>query len=225
MPEPRHVHLTARALPGTLLFHDWTEALDLWRRLRVAFPEASAVCLMPNHPHIVTRAEGAVPRLAGVMSGYARWRNHRRGQSGACWEPLPEPTPLPDDAHRRRTVRYVLLNPCRGELADDPLAWPLSTHRDLVGLGMPGVKVRDPAAFHAYVSGDPTVSVGGTSLPGLVLGAPLSAVEVAVGAVLRLPPGSVREDPKAVRLCVRAGAMTAEAEPATLAAWMGVSRS
>ena len=190
-------HLTARALPGTLLFHDWTEALTLWGMLTRAFPEAEAICLMPNHPHIVGPAN-ARSRLSALMSGYARWRGAYRGQDASTWEPQPEPVPLPDEAHTRRTIRYVLLNPCRGGLAADPLAWPLSTHRDLVGLGEPSRRRRDPAAFHAWVSGDPSVAVGGTSLPELANGrTSLAAIEEAVGSVLRLTPPRVRKDERA----------------------------
>jgi hypothetical protein len=184
----RYVHLTVRALPGTLLFHDWTEALALWRRLEAAFPDAKAMCLMPNHAHLVTAADGAVERLRGVMSGYARWRNRRRGQEGAAWQELQPSEPIPDEKHLRRTIRYVLLNPCRAELAVDPLAWPLSNHSDLVGLGR-GSGRRDAENFHAYVSSDPTVAPSGTCLPVARRGrARLGQVEAAVGALWRLQP-------------------------------------
>lgn len=220
-----YVHLTARSRDG-LLFHDWTEALALWRRLVAAFPEARAACLMPNHTHVVTEDDNARPRMSGVMSGYARWRGHHRRQDGRCWEPQPAVETLPDADHLRRTVRYVLLNPCRAELVGDPLAWPLSTHRDLVGLGDPALRVRDPHGLHAYVSADPTVSVVGTELPLLATGpAPLAEIAAAVGAVLRMQPAEVRADPRARRLCVRAAWFRENTDPEALAAWIGIARS
>ncbi len=220
------IHLTARALPGTLLFHDWTEALELWRRLLRAFPDARALCLMPNHPHVVTPDDHARARLTGVMSGYARWRGHHRDQDAACWQPQPRAEPIPDAAHQRRTVRYVLLNPCRGNLVADPLAWPLSLHRDLVGLGDPAWRARDPDALHRYVSSDPTVSVSGTELPGLYAGrASLDAIEAAVGAVLRLQPSDARVCPPARKLLVRAAWYRDHTDLPALAAHLGVSRS
>lgn len=201
------VHLAARALPGTLLFHTWTEALALWRRLIDAFPDALGICVMPNHVHLLVPAEGARARLAGVMSGYARWRGHHRGERGDCWEPAPPPVGLADDDPKRvrRTLRYIHLNPCRGALAGDPLSWPLSTHRDAVGLGDPRRREREPGRFHEFVSADPTVSLVGTELPGLHRGAArLDEVEAAVGAVLRLQPREVRALAPARRLLLRA---------------------
>jgi hypothetical protein len=220
-----YVHLTVRALPGTLLFHDWTEALELWRRLRAAFPDTKAMCLMPNHPHVVAEADGARRRLSGVMSGYARWRGAKRGQDAHCWAIQPPAQPLPDLQHLRRTIRYVLLNPCRARLVDDPLAWPLSTHRDHVGLGDPALAVRDPAGFHAWVSGDPSVSVTGTRLPELELGAPLRALEDAVGAVLRLTPAEVRGSARGRALALRAAVVSEHTDATALATWLGISES
>lgn len=220
-----YVHLTVRALPGTLLFHDWTEALELWRRLRAAFPDTKAMCLMPNHPHVVAEADGAPQRLSGVMSGYARWRGARREQDARCWSRQTPVEPIPDPQHLRRTIRYVLLNPCRAQLVNDPLAWPLSTHRDHVGLGDPALAVRDPEAFHAYVSGDPSVSVTGTPLPELQLGASLPALEAAVGAVLRRTPAEVRGSSEGRTLALRAAAMSDYRDAKMLAAWMGVDVS
>jgi hypothetical protein len=220
------VHLTARALPGTLLFHDWTEALELWRRLLRAFPDARALCLMPNHPHVVAPDDRARQRLSAVMSGYARWRAHHRKQDGACWQPQPRAEPIPDAAHQRRTVRYVLLNPCRGNLVEDPLAWPLSLHRDLVGLGDPARRAREPEALHRYVSSDPTVSITGTELPGLYAGpARLDAIETAVGAVLRLQPGDLLNHAHARTLLVRAAWYRENTDMPALADHLGLARS
>lgn len=97
---------------------------------------------------------------------------------------------VPDGQKRRRTVRYIHLNPCRDHLVDDPLAWPLSTHLDAVGLvARPRVRrVSDPVGFHAYVSGDPHASVAGTDLPWGTEGAlEAGAIMDAVSVVTRTP--------------------------------------
>lgn len=201
---PTAHHLTVRALPHTLLFHDWTEALALWRMLVAAFPEALALALMPNHPHVITRDPRGKQKLAGVMSGYARWRGHYRQQDGHTWQVQPDPVPVEEGDHLRRTVRYVLLNPCRGKLASDPLAWPFSNHRDLAGLGT-GKARPDAASFHNYVSADPTCDLAGSLLPELHRGqASLAEVEAATSAVLRMTPRELRASPRALRLLVRA---------------------
>lgn len=160
-------HLVAHARPGTLLFRTHEEAAALWRILTRTFPEAVALCLMPDHLHLVVPHADPGGKLGRAMSAFARWRNARRGEAGPVWTPHPEAEDLPDAAHRSRTERYVHLNPCRVGLVADPLAWPWSTHRDAVGYALrPAVPPRrEPDRFHRYVSGDPTVAPEGTALP------------------------------------------------------------
>ncbi len=128
-----------------------------------------------------------------ALRSYARWRNRYRAEPGVIvWMPLEAPEHLSSWKHRRRSLRYVHLNPCRDGLAPDPLTWPFSTHRDFVGLSVPGCVAveHDPSGFHAYVSGDPSVRVDGTSLPfsiGGVRGATPEQVLGAVSALSRQP--------------------------------------
>ena len=163
-----HTHLVARARRGTLLCNTAAEACELWRRIASTFPELVALCVMPDHVHLLLPGAPAAQRLARMLSGYARWRNWRDGTRGPVWEPHPAPQPLADDGkHLRRTIRYIHLNPCRSRLVADPLSWPWSTHRDALGLCVRPVvnAVRDGERFHRIVSSDPTVSVVGTTLP------------------------------------------------------------
>lgn len=196
MANPLCFHLVARSLPGTLIFHDWTEAVALWRRLVKAFPDAQALCIMPNHLHLLTADPAARRKLAAVLSGFARWRAGYRGVVDAtCWQPQPIPVSIPDRKHLRRTIRYVLLNPCRGGLAADPLAWPLSTHRDLVAMAVDFPAHRDPAGLHAYVSADPSVCVVGTELPAIFRGfSPAERIAAATSSVLRIPRAELMKD-------------------------------
>ena len=172
-------------------FTSSAEARALWDRLLAGPGSPAALVLMPNHVHAL------VPQLderafSRALSGYARWRNHHRGASGPVWERHPPPHAVPDQKHLRRTLRYIHLNPCRAGLVHDPLAWPFSTHRDACGLAKPTARerMRDPHAFHAYVSADPTVSLEGTLLPARPYGSdapPLTAVLDAASSVTRTP--------------------------------------
>ncbi len=160
-------HLVASARPRTLLFRTHAEAAALFAIVARTFPELVALCLMPDHLHLLLPHSDPGERLGAAMSAYARWRNARRRDSGPVFAPAPPAVALPNEEHARRTVRYIHLNPCRAGLATDPLAWPWSTHRDAVGLAARPIRPRhrDPESFHAYVSGDPSVHVASTPLP------------------------------------------------------------
>lgn len=185
-------HFARRARKGLVLFHDHTEAHALWTAMSRAFPDVIAMCLMPDHVHLILPTEARL-RFARAASGYTRWLV-RRGGPRHLWDPIPPPVRIPDPAHLRRTVRYVLLNPCRAGLVPDPLSWPWSTHRDRVGLtAFPvGPIDRDPVSFHAWVSGDPAVAIAGTALPVAPEPAGFDWDEVcqAACAVLRVVPGA-----------------------------------
>jgi uncharacterized protein YjeT (DUF2065 family) len=189
-------HLTAHAFPPDFLFHDWHEARRLWEGL-LDLGTVQAAVLMPDHVHVVVKTVDRAAWLA-FLRGYARWRNHHRAQEGrAVWLPAPPPEELETRAHHQRTLRYVALNPCRDHLAPDPLAWPFGTHRDAVGLAIPGVipVVRDPTAWHAMISGDPSVDVAGTALPvglGSMRAPTVEQVRAAVSALTRTPLADLR---------------------------------
>ncbi|MCK6505946.1 hypothetical protein L6R53_21595 [Myxococcota bacterium] len=87
---------------------------------------------MPDHVHVVVGADakGALIEAARAFARARAWRGHR----GPLWEEVPPAEPLVDRDKQRRTVRSVHLNPCRARLVDCPLAWPLSSYRDLLGL-------------------------------------------------------------------------------------------
>lgn len=171
------IHLTARTAFGTKPFVDAREAWWLWRRLRLHFPHALTACLMPDHVHLALDAEplAATERLARLL---AAARRHRPPQA---WGRVRDATPIADARHLQRQIRYVHLNPCRAGLVRDPLAWPWSTHRGVIGAeARPWVSAATLAArfrrdeqgfarwFHAYVSGDTSAAVTGTAFPTLV---------------------------------------------------------
>ena len=198
--------LAPRALPDTLLIHTWTEALHLWKLLVSAFPEALALCIMPNHVHLATTAADARRKMRSVMSAYARWRAHHRGvPSQACWQPLSPLAPVADEKHLEKAIRYIHLNPCRGDLASDPLRWPLSTHRDFIGMGLDFSKHDNPERFHRYVSSDKSVSLTGTDLPCKHRSsASFLAVQAAVSSVLRIEPTNIVRRNQSAKVLLRA---------------------
>ncbi len=160
------LHHVARAAPGRLLFTSWEEGLALWKRIIPKVEGLDALVLMPDHVHLLHPRDVRAP-LAQALAGHTRARQAHRGLPGPGIARVPVPEPVGDHEKQRRHLRYVALNPCRAGLANDPLVWPLSTYRDALGLSLWPVlpTLPDPWDFHAFVSGDPSVNVRGTSLP------------------------------------------------------------
>ncbi len=223
------LHFAIHARPGLWLFHDHVEARALWDRL-VAVTAVHHLCLMPDHAHGFTRR---IPTLAlrGAMSGHARWLAHRRDEpSLKLWLPYDQPAVVTNPEHLQRTRRYVLLNPCRGRLVDDPLAWPWSTHRDATGLTWPRARklMADPADFHAYVSRDHSVRPDGTDLPSHRLDIDVPSyeqVEAAVSAVTRTPVQWLRTRPGPRRKMIQCLRTLTDIPVREIARRLGVSKS
>lgn len=207
------LHFTAHSIPGDLLFVTWIEARALWDRLLTLGPPYAMV-LMPDHVHLLAHHvdEAAWER---VLRGYRAWRYQHRllhgppPAAGPILLPRVPAERVPDRQHLQRTVRYIHLNPCRGQLVSDPLAWPFSTHRDRVGLAIPLAcpPDPDPCRFHHWVSADPSVAVDGTRLPEPILDVSRTAtaqVLTAVSALFRLGLPQVLEKGPARRLAVGA---------------------
>lgn len=218
------VHAAIRAVKGTLLFHDWAEARVLWDQLTQRV-RLHALVLIPDHVH-AQLLESALRDLATAPRAYALLRNHARGERGPVWEHGAHPTPIRGDRHVERTRRYIHLNPCRRELVLDPLAWPFSTHRDVVGLAIPAAcrAVPNPERWHAYVSSDPSVRVAGTSLPARRAERPATLLEVhaAVSSLTRTPASEVTRRPAARDLLIRAARALTTASSVEIAALAGV---
>jgi len=220
-------HFTAHAVPPDLLFRDWCEARQLWDRM-LALGPPRALVVMPDHVHLMIR-ELEAEAWVHFLRSYACWRGHHRGDVGRrVWLPADPPEALSSAKHVQRTQRYIALNPCRDHLAGDPLAWAFGHHRDAVGLAVPGVvpPERDPVGHHAYVSGDPSVRVEGTELPGGLSGlraATVAQVRDAVSALSRTPVEDLRQRGPARTLLIQSLVACTKLPARTIAREVGVS--
>lgn len=221
------LHVVAHAVSGDFLWRCHEEGLALWTRLLALQP--AALCLMPDHIHVLTERYDC-QAFARLLSGFTRWRHHRRGGHGQVWMPHPEPVRPSGPLHLQRTHRYIALNPCRDGLTTDPLAWAWSTHRDTVGFAAPPVlrPARDPDRQHAYVSADPSVAVDGTMLPlrRVDAGRPgWGSLVAAVSALTRRPVEFIAEPGHARQLLVAAAREIGGFPATAVAPRLGVSRA
>jgi putative transposase len=98
-----------------------------------------AYCLMPNHYHLLV--ETPVPNLSAGMqrlnSLYAQWFHELQGFTGHAFERRFFSRLVESTFDLLEVVRYVVLNPVRARLCDDPAEWRWSSYRALVGEARP----------------------------------------------------------------------------------------
>ena len=217
------IHFAASATAHSLLFRTWEEGSQLWSLLLRAAAAPVALCVMPDHVHVLHRRD--VSRsLQVAMRSYALWRNHHRGQTGAVWRPLS--FTVPKGALKQwRDEKYVHKNPCRAGLSDAPLRWPLCTYRDAVGVSLKPVRSRvpDPARYHRETCRDDHVRF--RALPAGAE-APVVAVEQvgdAVSSLFRSPVQNLRRRGPGRSLFLRSARALTDASSAEIAAWARVT--
>lgn len=113
---------------------------ELYRQLLGEHCEKSGVsiwayCLLPNHVHLIAvprAADGLRNALSVAHRRYTLQINRREGWKGCLWQGRFASFPM-DDRHLLAATRYVLLNPVRAGLADQPEDWPYSSARAHLG--------------------------------------------------------------------------------------------
>lgn len=116
---------------------EYTEFITLLDRARSRFSvELYAFCLMPNHFHLVARAERSdLSRLMQWwLTAHVRRRHKRNGTTGHIWQGRFKSFPVQQDEHLLTLLRYVLLNPCRAGLVRKAQDWRWTSlhHPELV---------------------------------------------------------------------------------------------
>lgn len=180
-------HLAVSTRRGQLAWTRWDQGVELFVRVSRALGDSLvALCIMPDHVHPLATRDVRV-ELRAALSGYTRWLQHRIGGRGPLFRPIEPPVVRRSAQKILRDQRYVELNPCRDELVVDPLAWPLSTWRDRLGLAWPPVRdrVNDPARWYEYATRDDYVKAQG--LPARTGLRDPDDVEAAVSSLCRCP--------------------------------------
>lgn len=169
------LHFRARIRDRSIDLREMVLARRVWDGLRRAFPVVLAALIMPEHLHLLIEAMEEARERERLRRAIAR---ATFGRGERVWEMVEPARVVPDWLHRKRTVRYILLNPSRRGLVRDPAEWTWSTYRDVMGAAVdPWVSAEVLAPrmrwqatgfeprFHSYVSSDPSVAVAGTAPP------------------------------------------------------------
>ena len=127
-------HVLNRGNAKSTVFHtpsDYEGFIHLLTQAKERHPvDVLAFCVMPNHFHLVVRVERADELSAMMqwwMTSHVRRRHKRNATSGHIWQGRFKSFPVQEDEHLLTVLRYVLLNPCRARLTEDPWAWRWSS--------------------------------------------------------------------------------------------------
>jgi putative transposase len=109
-------------------FGEWVAAQFL--RLAILFKfEIIVYCVMPDHAHLLVHGNGEDALLKPYIdqckqvTGY-EWK-HNRGQPRRLWQEGYFDRILRDHDRDEGVIRYILQNPVRAGLVDDPRDYPL----------------------------------------------------------------------------------------------------
>jgi len=131
-------HVYSRISHGERVFADSEEATRFVRTIAdVKRRDGFAVlawCVMANHYHLALRTAG-VPLWRSIR--LIQWRcardhNRRLRQLGPLWQGRYHARLVEDERYLLQLVAYIHLNPVAAGLVDDPAAYPLSGHTELL---------------------------------------------------------------------------------------------
>jgi REP element-mobilizing transposase RayT len=160
-------HVSARGNEQKLIFADDVDCVSFLRVLASAVERyhvlCHAYCLMNNHYHLLLETPDSLSHAMRQLNGvYSQRFNRRHGRTGHLFGGRFHAVVVHRDAHLREVSRYIVLNPVRAGLVDDPAAWRWSSYLATVGealvpsflttewlLGLSGMTER-AGAQHAY---------------------------------------------------------------------------
>jgi putative transposase len=132
-------HVTARGNEQRLVFADDVDCHSFLRALAAVVERyhilCHAYCLMNNHYHLVLETpdanlSSAMRQLNGV---YSQRFNRRHSRTGHLFGGRFHAVVVERDAHLREVARYIVLNPVRAGLVDDPVEWRWSSYHATIG--------------------------------------------------------------------------------------------
>ena len=150
-------HVLNRANHRAQIFHgdeDYSQFLALIARAqqRLELPIV-ALCLMPNHIHMVVRprAEADLARWTHwVFTTHVRWYHARYASTGRIWQGRFKAFPSQDDHHLLTVMRYVERNALRAKLVERAEDWRWGSLRWRSASPPPLSLAEPPVALPSY---------------------------------------------------------------------------
>jgi REP-associated tyrosine transposase len=133
-------HVVSRSNAGEEIFrHDRDAAVfcaTLARAIRDHRWRCHAYCVMPTHYHLLLETPQATlsTGMHRLNASYARLFNAAAERRGHVFQKRFHSELIARDEHLMEALRYIVLNPVRARLVDDPAAWTWSSYRSTAGL-------------------------------------------------------------------------------------------
>lgn len=136
-----HYHIYNRGVGGHHLFQTVEHYLYFLRLLEEKHELHEVViaahCLMPNHFHMLLRAEadGAISSLMqGLCSSFSQGINHQLGRQGPMFAGRFKAVPVRQEEYYVHLARYIHRNPLKAGLVNRVDNWPYSNFLNVLGL-------------------------------------------------------------------------------------------
>ena len=154
LPDQPH-HIIQRGNDNRIIFRDDEDHrrfLD-WLRESAKFYRVAihAYVLMPNHLHLLATPsdeDGLAAMMQKVGRLYVPWFNNKYGRSGTLFQGRFRTSVIDPDAWFLACIRYIELNPVRGQLVTAPLDYPWSSYAHHAGV-RPDLLITDHVKYWA----------------------------------------------------------------------------
>lgn len=95
-----------------------------------------AYCLMTNHYHLfIETVDGNLSKGMRQLNGvYTQWSNRHHQRSGHLFQGRFKGILVDSDSYLQTLCRYIVLNPVRAGMVNDPADWMWSSYRETAGL-------------------------------------------------------------------------------------------
>lgn len=132
-------HVYCRVARGEFVFDEpseverWIDVVAFVSRLHDL--RCLAWALMSNHYHLLLQT-GSMPlwkAMARIQVRFSKGFNRQRRLRGRVWQSRYKARLILDNEQLQHVIAYIHLNPVAAGIVDDPLDYPSSGHREIVG--------------------------------------------------------------------------------------------